>query len=252
VTQGDDLDALVRRVDPDRWLASRFIASPEMRAPAVCLYALNYELAHIAESVSQTMIGEIRLAWWREGLEALFEAGDVRPHPVLQGLAGPIRTGILSRAVLDELVEARHVDLEPEPFKDEAALIGYIDATAGGVMALAAQALDRRATPQMTRSAGRAWGWAGLMRAKAFWEARGRRWTPENWADASEAEVASHVRHRIADALREARTEMKSLPVAAFPAVAYATLAGPYARRPELSDMSKRTRITLAVARGRL
>ena len=30
-----DLDALVRRVDPDRWLASRFIPDPEARADVV-------------------------------------------------------------------------------------------------------------------------------------------------------------------------------------------------------------------------
>jgi len=38
----DDIDALVRRVDPDRWLASRFIADAQARADVIALYAFNY------------------------------------------------------------------------------------------------------------------------------------------------------------------------------------------------------------------
>ena len=61
-----DLDALVRRVDPDRWLASRYIADVDARADVIALYALNYELSRAAEVASQPLIGEMRLAWWRE------------------------------------------------------------------------------------------------------------------------------------------------------------------------------------------
>jgi phytoene synthase len=44
----NDLDALVRRMDPDRWLASRFIADRQARADVVALYAFNYQLARVA------------------------------------------------------------------------------------------------------------------------------------------------------------------------------------------------------------
>jgi phytoene synthase len=243
MADGDDLDALVRRVDPDRWLATRFIADLPARAAVIAVYAFNYELAHVAETVSQPMIGEIRLAWWREGLEALFEGGEARPHPVLRALAGPIAAGALARAELEALLEARHADLDPAPFADEPALVAWIDHTAGAVMALAARALDRGAVPQMTREAARAWGWTGLLRAKGFWEARG---------EADDTEVAAHVRHRVHEALAAARRDLAALPVAAFPAVAYASLATPYARRPELSDLAKRVRLTAAVLRGRV
>ena len=79
----DDLDALVRRVDPDRWLASRFIADAEQRADVVALYALNYELAHVAETVREPLVGEIRLTWWREAIDAIFAGEPPRRHPVL-------------------------------------------------------------------------------------------------------------------------------------------------------------------------
>jgi phytoene synthase len=84
-----DLDALVRRVDPDRWLASRFIADKAKRAEVVALYALNFELARVGESVSNPLAGEIRLAWWRERLEAIAGGADAPGQPVLLALAEP-------------------------------------------------------------------------------------------------------------------------------------------------------------------
>jgi len=41
--EDNDLDALVRRVDPDRWLASRFIADAARRADVMALYAFDQD-----------------------------------------------------------------------------------------------------------------------------------------------------------------------------------------------------------------
>ena len=48
----DDLDALIRRVDPDRWLASRYVADAEARADLLALYAFNYELSRASASAT--------------------------------------------------------------------------------------------------------------------------------------------------------------------------------------------------------
>ena len=61
------LDDLVRRVDEDRWLASRF-APADVRARLIALYAVNYEIARTAEVVREPGVGDIRLAWWRDAL----------------------------------------------------------------------------------------------------------------------------------------------------------------------------------------
>lgn len=234
----ETLDELVKRVDPDRWLAARF-APAERRAGLIALYALNYELARVGETVSNPMLGEIRLAWWREGLEA----GE-RRHPVLEALA-PLG------ARLEHLPDARQADLEPAPFRDEAALLAWIDGTAGAVMEAAATLLDPASPPGSTVHAARAWAWSGLVRAEPAWRARGRRWTPDSWADADEDEMASHVGHRIDEALTLAADELKALPVAAFPAVAYVTLVRAY-RRHEPGELEKRGRLLAATMRGRI
>jgi phytoene synthase len=250
MTLSSDLDDNVRKADPDRWQAARFVADRQRRDALVALYALNDELARVAEQVSTPMIGDIRLAWWREGLEAVVAGGPVRVHPVLQALIPA--AGRLDLALLEKIVEARAADLEPEPFADEAALVAYIDGTAGALMTAAARLLDPTAGPSQLFSAARAWGWAGLWRAGPALAARGRRWTPLSWGDADEAEIAAHVGHQVADALAGSRAELAGLPVAAFPAVAYATLAGPYARGRRPTDLEKRAWMLGAVLKGRL
>ena len=248
----EDLDALVRRVDPDRWLAARFVTDPARRGELIALAALNHELARVAETVRTPMMGEIRLAWWREGLEGLAAGDPPRAQPVLKALQAAMAAGRIPLSLTQAMVDARHADLEPAPFSDEAALVGYIDRTAGALMAASAKALDGRAEPAAISGAARAWGWAGLLRAAPAWAARGRSWKPAGWAEATEAEIAAHVAHRVQASLNEARDELKALPVAAFPAVAYATLSQPYLRRPELSELSKQARLLRAVLAGRI
>ena len=247
-----DLDVRVRRVDPDRWLASRFIADPAARATVVAIYALNDELARVGESVTNPLAGEIRLAWWRERIEAIAAGRPPPGQPVLQALAPVIASGRLPAALLDALVEARHADLEPAPFADDPALARYLDGTAGAVMGLAARALDPEAPLRAVVEAGRAWGLAGLYRARGAWEARGRSWVPATWGATDEAALASRVAQEVAAALGRAAAELKPLSVAAFPAVASATLARNYARGRRPGELERRGRLLVSVLRGRL
>lgn len=234
--QPETLDDLVRRVDPDRWLASRFIADASARADVIALYACNHELARVAASVREPLMGEIRLTWWREAMEAA-QAGKPARHPVVEAVAGAF-----APADLAALPEGRYPDLDAEPMDGDAAVFAYLDATAGAVMALAARRLDPAAAPQHVRGAARAFGLAGLWRVKtAGLPSR----LPPGWA---QADIAARVKAE----LTAARGELPRLPVAAFPAVAYAALAGPYAGKRKVGELEKRVRLTLAVLRGRL
>jgi phytoene synthase len=257
VGAGEDIDARIRRLDPDRWLASRFISDPRRRAEVVAIYALNDELARVGETVTQPLIGEIRLAWWRDRIEDLFDGRPIPAQPALEILAEPIAQGRLPQALFEALVEARHQDLDPMPFGDDAALARYLDGTAGAVMGLAACALCPAAPLAAVIQAGRAWGMAGLYRARAHWAARNRRWTPPSWdAPRDEAEgeaaLAARVRAEVASALTAARQDLKALPVSAFPAVAYTTLSSAYACGHAPGQLETRLRLLWTTATGRL
>jgi phytoene synthase len=230
-----DLDALVGRVDPDRWLAARFVSDPEARSDLIALYAFNYELSRAAEVASQPLIGEMRLAWWREALGEICEGRPVRRHPTALALAESVRRRSLPRADLEALIDGRLRELEPWPLGEDE-VFDYLDATAGCLMTLAARTLTGQPPPDL-RPMGRAWGLAGLQR-------RGGR-LPAGWD-------AEGVRRRIEAELVASRNELKRLPVAAFPAVAYAALVRAFAAGAAPSDLSKRLRLTWAVLRGRV
>ena len=232
-----DLDAQVRRVDPDRWLASRFIADPKARADVIALYAFNYELARVAGGVSNALMGEIRLTWWREAMDEIAAGQVARKHPTVEAVAA---AGYPLKA-LAEMAEARMADLDAAPFETEAQVLAYLDATAGAVMMLAAWRLDPRTDLHAVQNAARAYGLAGLWRLKRAGVQR----LPTDWTQLD-------VRRRVIAARAKARVELKGLPIAAFPAAAPATLAVAQTRGRELGRFETQTRLTWAVATGRV
>jgi phytoene synthase len=226
----DDLDAKVRKADPDRWLSSRFIGDAALRADVVTIYALDAELAAVARRTSQPTLGEIRLVWWREALEELERGAPPRSHPVLLALAEVKARRDLSLGPLFQLIEARSRDLDPAPFESEADALAYADRTSGAVAVAVARLLDPGADPHRLQGAARAWGVAGLVTAGRFDTALG----------------ATAVR----SARLAAQTGLRGLSSAAFPSVAHAALANPSGRRP--GPFEARLRVIGAVARGRI
>jgi phytoene synthase len=233
----ETLDDLVRRVDPDRWLATRFIGDAAARADVIALYGLNYELARVAGGVSNALMGEIRITWWREAMEEIAAGKPPRKHPNVEALAA----SSFDPSALAVLAEARFADLDEGPLRDEAAVLAYVDATAGALAVLAARRLDASADPHALKGAARAYGLSGLWRLKAS----GRSRLPEDW---SQADMA----RRVEDQLKAARGEVRGLPVAAFPAIATAALAKPFVAGRQMGDLEKKARLTFAVATGTL
>jgi phytoene synthase len=146
----------------------------------------------------------------------------------------------LSPQALADLTQARFADLESEPYSDRAALIAYLDGTVGAVTRLAARRLDPGASS--TINAARASGLADLWRLK---RTSHRSRLPLEWTQ-------DVVRREVATALMAARSESAALPMAAFPAIAPAALARSYVQGGEPGDLSRRLRLTWAVATGRL
>ena len=68
----------------------------------MALFALDLEFGAIVASTTEPMIGEIRLAWWREALEGL-DAGAVPAQPLLQLVASELLPRDISGAALAKL-----------------------------------------------------------------------------------------------------------------------------------------------------
>ena len=169
-------EALVRDADYDRYLSALF-APAERRRHLFALYAFNYEVAKTAESVTQPIMGQMRLQWWCDALDEL-EAERVRRHEVVEALAETLRTHALLRATLNALIDAHESDLIETPFATWAEFDTYADATAGNVIRLAARILGSDDVDPAAGHAGIAYALTGMLRALPFHAAKRRLMLP--------------------------------------------------------------------------
>ena len=210
---------IVRTGDPDRFRTALF-ARPEAREHLFALYAFNLEIAKIAPMVSEPMLGEIRLQWWREALDQIYSDGPVRAHEVTTPLAEAARSMSLPRLPFDALIDARASDLDLAFPENDAMLHGYIADTAGGLTGLAARALVPDMSAQgieAATDAGFAIGASRFLMAMPQLVAAGRKPLPMESVDA----LAAEGRARLA----KAHAARSAVPKAAAPALLEARLA---------------------------
>jgi NADH dehydrogenase [ubiquinone] 1 alpha subcomplex assembly factor 6 len=201
--------ALVRLHDPDRYLTALF-APAGRREALFALYAFNYEIARIRESVSEPMLGQIRLQWWREAIAAAYAGEMPRHHVVAQPLAAAIRDFDLTRAYLDRLIDARERDLADTPPPSLAALEDYAEATAASPLYLALEILgvDGAAAAAAVRDIGIAYALAGLLRAMPFHARAGRSYLPAEIIAAAGLDPRDYRALRATPALRRAAAQI--------------------------------------------
>jgi NADH dehydrogenase [ubiquinone] 1 alpha subcomplex assembly factor 6 len=233
----------VRRHDRERFVTALF-AEPARREDLFTLYAFNSEIARVRETVSEPVLGQIRLQWWRDNLDALWQGRTVG-HPVADALAEMLARQPLPRPLVDRLVEAREFDLQDRPPQTLAELTAYIEDSAAGLAQLAALLLGGgdAASQEAARLVGQAWGLLGLMRAHAYHIKSRRLFLPAAWlaeqgldiedlyAGASPpalARLAEQWAGQVAGQLRAARRLRREVTKAARPALLPARLADHY------------------------
>ncbi|WP_428409926.1 squalene/phytoene synthase family protein [Hyphococcus sp.] len=129
--------SLVRSQDEDRWLAAHYAAGP-LQDALLALAALRIELRRIPSQVSEPPLGEIRLQWWREGLEAIQEGRPPRAHPVLEAAASTMLGEKRWAGELDSVIDACSRPLYGEGFSSAEDLSAWFVETDGRLDALGA------------------------------------------------------------------------------------------------------------------
>lgn len=192
---GVDLDSDVYRMDPDRWLSSRFVADVQARTDLITLYAFEAELMAIPTRVTQPLLAEMRYRWWAEQMDEVFAGEPRKGHPVLETLTDIVRRHGLDREPFDRLIDAHIERVHGEPHD--------LDAFYVGPMQMAVRVLAGPGHDDKVVGAGRVWGLAQVGKLD---EAR--------------------------SALGGASADLEGLPPSAFPAVAHATLFRPSEPEP--------------------
>lgn len=164
----------VRDFDNDRFLATLF-AGDSVREDLFALYAFNLELAKIRETVSEPMIGRMRLQFWRDAVPGLM-SGEPPSHAVAEPLSVCVRRAGISADQLHALIDARETDMDDIPPRDLPALEDYAEKTSSSVMSLALQVIgdDPGRYPDLLRAAGIGTALVGLVRAILYQASTGR------------------------------------------------------------------------------
>ncbi|WP_085902741.1 phytoene/squalene synthase family protein [Kiloniella majae] len=177
----------IKKNDYDRYLTCLF-AKDFARENLFALYAFNQEIAKTAEVVSEPLTGMIRLQWWREAIEGIYE-GNPRKHLVVEALAKAVKDHGLKREKLDEFINTREFDLEDTVPLSLESLENYVEKTSSALLSLATDItlkksdLDKgvnEALEQACQSMGLAWGLLGIIRATPFYAAKKRIFLPQD------------------------------------------------------------------------
>ncbi|MBV8890138.1 MAG: squalene/phytoene synthase family protein [Alphaproteobacteria bacterium] len=272
------LAALLRDRDPGRYRTALF-APPPRREGLFALYAFNDEIARVRERVSEPMLGQIRLQWWREVIDAAYRGARPRAHAVVAPLTAAIREFAPSRAYFETLIDARERDLDDAAPATLAALEDYAEASSSPLVCLALEVLGQRGPEEMeaAREVGIAYGLTGLMRALPRHARTGRRMIPADvaaraglaeadWAGAGTRRALGGAIAEIAEIARahlDAARQRCGIPRRAVPALLPAVIAGrvlarlqkagydPFAPALASPDPLLTWRLAAAFARGR-
>lgn len=230
----------VRTYDYHRYFAATF-AHGETRRGLVALYAFNLEIASIRERVSEALLGQMRLQWWRDTIGEIYD-GTVRNHAVVAELAWSIEAFDLPRDGLEKMIDGRMFDLEDEPPEDSGALTVYASATSGRLAAMAAHICGQSRVADSADSLGTSWGMVGLLRALPYQAAQRRVYLPKDILRTTGLSVDDLIERRnpagtkaaveaMVGVIERSRPEASRLTRTVRPAVAYAALVDPYLRR---------------------
>ena len=158
MTAPDPCAALVRDRDRDRYLATLY-APAEVRPALFALHALDLELAAVVATTTEAMLGEIRLAWWREALARL-DTAPPPAQPVLAALAASaLPLGVKGQAL--EPLEDAFLSLLLDERLSGAALDAHLDRRGGTLFGACATALG--VAQPSARALGRVWALGQLV-----------------------------------------------------------------------------------------
>lgn len=222
------LAAEARRCDSDRFLCALAAPAP-MRESLFALLAFDADLVRIRSRAKEPALRHLRLAWWRQTLEAILEGHPPPRQPVAEALGAAIARHDLSGALIGRLLDGRESDLADEPSADAESLA---EATGGTLARLMLEVLDIREGPAVE---------AAHLVGTAF------ALTEQLRAGRASADAGEAARNRLA----EARHLLPHPPEVALPALLPAIFVDERLRRPERRERGAWPVIRLVVAAWR-
>jgi phytoene synthase len=137
------------------YFAATLFAPEDKRDALVALYSFDFEIKRIPFLVSEPMLGEIRLQWWREALNGE-RAEEARMNPLADAVLETINHYQLPLSGFHHLIDGEAKMLDGAPLIDERELETSYGQRYGAVFQLASMILDHNAARSVADASGHA------------------------------------------------------------------------------------------------
>lgn len=166
----------VREFEREMFAASLFLPD-RFRKHVLALRSFNVETLMIKEQTTSSLVGRMRVTWWREALDQAY-AGNPPAHPTVAMLADAIREGNLTRRYFDRILERREDDLEVVQPADLESMLDYVEATSSSLLYLSLEAAgcggeEHPQAEQAAQHIGQAVGLVTLLRGLPYGVSQG-------------------------------------------------------------------------------
>ncbi|KAF8914932.1 isoprenoid synthase domain-containing protein [Mucidula mucida] len=125
---------LVRKHDYESYLAGPFYPA-ELRTGYYALKAFSVELATVQDSVSNPMIGQMRMQFWRDAVKGI---ADDRPprHPIALALHAATQKSRLPSYHLKRIIDARDAEMQSSSHLTTDSLMTHAESTSSSLLYL--------------------------------------------------------------------------------------------------------------------
>jgi len=142
---------LVKKIDYEHWYSSMFMPG-NARKGAMAIRAFNIELANIKNLVSNEQVGMIRLQWWKDVINNLFE-GKIVENPVIMALGDTLDEFKLTKTWFLRIINARQKDISVrQPFSLKE-IEDYAEQTSSSLLYLNLELLNINRDPNSDHAA---------------------------------------------------------------------------------------------------
>ena len=115
---------LVKKRDYEHFLTNLLLPSAA-RQTAFAIRAFNIEISNVHEVVKERNIGFMRMQFWRDSIDEIYEKKKSRDQPVLLELGKAISVHNLSRVLFHRIIDSREKRLNDKPFESLEELDAY-------------------------------------------------------------------------------------------------------------------------------
>lgn len=138
--------------------------SAEKREAITALYAFCREVDDIVDECSELQVVQVKLAWWRDEIEKLYQRTPI--HPVTKALLPHVTKFNLDQALFNEIIDGMEMDLNFNRYADFKQLQLYCYRVASVVGLLSAQifGLHNRKTLKYAHDLGMAFQLTNIIR----------------------------------------------------------------------------------------